>query len=317
MEKTLLIIAHIDEYYDDISKCNNFTSAITFNIKKQLQELGVKCHVVLGMPWLGAVKVQKSFYHDFDRLFDKQLLDKFENILIIGANPLKKTNLNILNFLKQNVKHKLMYMSELPNILNDILNFYSMPTDNLGNQKNIFIGPMFNSEYLYPEKQYNNLIIHIDHHYQGRSDCFSQIVKLINGLKHNQYFQTYWNNFEIYYHGLKLEDITDFDFYIRPPNIPYSELTAIYRKCHVGFISHRETLGMYPIEMAAAGAIPILLDDLFLPIPMQKIVNCFSCKENFWDTLLPKINKDTAYKTSYDMKDYSYASGIKKIYREL
>jgi hypothetical protein len=185
-----------------------------------------------------------------------------------------------------------------------------MPEEESHNQ--IHIGPLFNEEYLYPEKQYENLILHIDHHYPGRWDWSENIKKLITDLEKNEFFKENWNNYEVYYHTKKLNSIDDFDYYNPPHSIPFSELSKIYRQAHIGFVSHRETLGMYPIEMAATGAMLATTRKIVKP-SMFNYFNHVNYREDFWNTILPLINSEQEQENVKKISDCSYSIGVDKI----
>jgi hypothetical protein len=101
----------------------------------------------------------------------------------------------------------------------------------------------------YKERTYR---VHIDHNYKGRYNHFEKIVDCVSNLESKIKKSSYWKNIEIIYHDrlCPIKDLGHFNF----KTIPIEELANIYGKTHVGFLSHRETLGQYPLELKSTGA---------------------------------------------------------------
>lgn len=308
----ILLVSHSDNYHDDLSQCKNFNEVLTYFVKKNLEKHGAHCRVVNGGTWLGLKRQIKSFERNYHEMFDKSLLDEYPNVIFVGAVPLKITHDNIIKDLQKNITGMFAEFNEYSIEPHGDIVFYALPDDKRFENR-IWVGPMYDSENLYPDKKYDTLVIHIDHHFPGRYDCFERIRSLINELKHNDYFKKNWKNFEVYYHSQQVEDIDQVDFYDIPPNIPFSDLSAIYRKTHVAFLSHRETLGMYPIEMTASGAYLVVLNRDFLPASIFDLVQPAEDDKDFWDKILPDITEVQSRKISTKVAACSYENGMKKV----
>lgn len=306
----LLIIVHSDYFEDDLNKCKTFNTVLACNLKKEFEANGVECLAVPGESWLGVKKRLKSTWAAFERDFDQQLLNQYENVLFVGAIPLKLAHASIIEYFKKNVKGLFAVCNEYKIKVHGDYLFYAMPEE--GSENQIHIGPMFNSEYLFPEKQYKKLILHIDHYYPGRADWSDGIKLAVQQLENNPYFKNHWEGYELYYHSQKLDSIEQFNFYEKPPNIPFSELAEIYRKSHIGFVSHRETLGMYPIEMAATGTMLATTPKMLAP-SMFDYINYVNYTDNFWNEILPQINEEQAKKNAAKVEKLSYKNGVKRI----
>jgi hypothetical protein len=310
----ILMIVHCREFIDDITQCKEFNTVMGYHLKHALEKNGANVKAISGEPWLGIKKKVKSTWDSFDQTFDKFLLAEYEHVLFVGTVPLKIANGAIVDYFKKNVRGVFGETRERAEGLHGDLLFYLMPYEET--EGYVYLGPMINTDFLYPEKQYDKLVIHVDHHYHGRGDCSIQIKNLLDQLEANKYYQEHWNGYELYYHSKKLNSINDFDFYDVPPNVPFSELSSIYRKTHIGFISHRETLGMYHIEIAAAGGLVVNGINKMLPTSMVELVNYQDHCEDFWNTILPKITEDNIRLNSEKVQHLSYDQGAKTIIQQ-
>lgn len=306
----LLLIVHSDHYENDLNKCTNFNTVLAYHIKKEFESNNVECLVVPGESWLGIKKQKKSTWSTFERDFNKNLLKAYPNVLFVGAIPMKNVHASIIEFFYKNVTGVFGVCNEyLDKVHGDVM-FFMLPDSSTENQQ--YIGPMYDSQYLYPDKQYKTLILHIDHYMQGRLDWAKDIKLAIQDLENNQYFKNHWSDYEVFYHSKKLNSINEFVFEDRPPNIPFAQLSEIYRKSHIGFVSHRETMGMYPIEMAASGTI-LATTVKVLPRSMYELINHVNYCENFWDTILPLVNQEQVKKNAEKVASCSYKVGAEKI----
>lgn len=108
-----------------------------------------------------------------------------------------------------------------------------------------------------PKQNFDDRIlkIHIDHNFQGRETVFKKIKEILYEIENRIKTHYFWKDLEIYYHSKKesIERLGHFDF----SNISLSSLANLYGSCHIGFMSHRETLGQYPLELLSCGAIVI------------------------------------------------------------
>ena len=308
----ILIFAHVDQYVDDLSQCKNFNQVQTYFVKKHLLKLGVDVVVQPAAGWLGVKKQTKSTWYNFVQNVDISLLNNYDSILFTGAIPTKKTSPTIMKWLNDNYKGVLAEFNERSKPPSTDLLFFALPASESARCK--WIGPLYDGDCLYPEQQYDKLIIHIDHHYPGREDSSEKIKRLIEELPNNKIFQQGWKGYEIYYHSKKINDLENFDFYNPPPNTAFANLSRIYRSTHVGFLSHRETLGMYPFEIAACGGVVAVLDELHLTPAIANIIDVEWGEENFWNRVLPKLTSDLAHVRSQRVSNFSYKHGIARVY---
>jgi hypothetical protein len=104
--------------------------------------------------------------------------------------------------------------------------------------------------------------VHVDHNYVGVDNSFKEIKVFLQDLESKVQRDSYWKNLEVYYHDsvCDINDLGHFDF----NNLDILSLAKIYSQCHLSFISHRESLGQYPLEMLSSGAGVVLLNDKFL-----------------------------------------------------
>jgi len=311
----ILLIVNSKYYIDDLSECKDFEQVQTYFIKKNLEDLGAICKVHAGRSWMGEKKVKKSSFEDYKKNFDENLFSEYENILFTGAIPAKLLNDKIKNDFKERVRGKLVEMSEYSREPIRDMVFFSLPDETTKDK--ICVGPLYDDTELYFDKQFDKLILHIDHHLQGRKDCHEKIINCIKKLESNDYFQKNWNGYEIFYHGKKINDIDDLDFYNRPPNIPFKLLSKIYRSSHVAFLSHRETLGLYPIEMAATGSFVAVLDTKLVKSSMLSLFDPWIDSDDFWSNLLPKINKENCLANISKVERCSYTNATKIIFDNL
>lgn len=310
-DNRVLIFAHTDRYIDNLDHCQTFNQVFTYQIKHSLERQGYQCLVIAAEDWLGVKKQKKSYYDRFVSAVDQSLFSRFNHALFVGAIPLKIVDPRIVAHVKENISGFVGEFNEyIRNPRTDHL-FYANPESEQSNCT--WIGPMYDAQHLYPEQPEDRLIIHIDHHFPGRWDASQRIKELIQELPDHPIFKSRWRELEVWYHSRRVDNIDDWDFYDRPPDIAFSKLSAIYRQSHIGFISHRETLGMYPIELAAAGALVVLLNDQFLSGEMKQLITTQPDADDFWDQVLPQISAEQAQKRSKAVVDRSYDRGICRV----
>lgn len=310
----ILLLSHTHDFKDHLDLCENFDQVFTYNIKRALEKQDIQVRAISAQKWLGTKRKEKSKFSVFLEEFDTSLLDEYTHVLFVGAVPTKIIHQPILDFLHDRVSGVVGEFNEYPKNPNTDVVFHALPVS--AEPGCVYVGPMYDSNELYPDQEYEDtLVLHIDHHYPGRTDCFEQIRQLILDLPNNAFYQANWKNLEIWYHSqqITLEQLETIDFYRRPPNIPFRQLAKIYRRTHMAFLSHRETLGMYPVELMASGAMVACLDREFLTEEMHSLVRTVGPVENFWNHVLPLINKVQANSNSQSVAACSYDNGIKKV----
>ena len=309
--KKILLICNAQNYEDSLSGCHEYNQVVTYFIKKELEKNGYECKAIGCQSWMGLKKRIKSYYADYEKHFDFNLFNEYDNFFFTGAIPLKSTHAGIIRHLKQHVKGFFAETNEYKRGAKGDVEFFFLPGEDSDNS--ICVGPLYDNDELFSEKQYDKLVIHIDHHFEGRNNCSDKIIEKIKELENNEYFKTHWNGLEIYYHSKKINNIDEIDFYNRPPDIPFKELAEIYRKTHIGFLSHRETLGLYPIEVSASGGHVVVLESTFLKPSMQHFLKTIPDQENFWNNLLPMITEEHAKRNTEKVSHCSYKEAVKKM----
>lgn len=118
------------------------------------------------------------------------------------------------------------------------------------------------------------LKIHIDHNYLNRPNIFPKIKELILTIQEKIINHPDWNSLEIFYHDRQssIDELGHFDF----SHLSLRDFAKICGSCHIGIMSHQETLGMYPLEILSSGAILItdknlLVSELRNEYPFREI----------------------------------------------
>lgn len=113
------------------------------------------------------------------------------------------------------------------------------------------------SDIFVPKQDWNSKIlkIHVDHNYLNQPEIFKEIKTLLQSIETKTKNHPDWDCVKIYYHDREcsISNLGHFDF--RP--LPMSKLSDIYGSCHIGIMSHKESLGMYPLEILSSGAVLI------------------------------------------------------------
>ena len=121
------------------------------------------------------------------------------------------------------------------------------------------------SDVFTPKQDWDSKIlrIHVDHNYKDQPEIFDEIKKTLFKIKEKITTHPDWDELEIYYHDRRcsIEELGHFDF--KP--LPMSQLSNLYGSCHISFMSHKESLGMYPIEMLSSGSVLIGHKELLVP----------------------------------------------------
>lgn len=305
--KKILLLAPLADYHNDINLCNSYNSVMTFFLKKYLERAGCDCKVIATEDALTIKRVSKSNYTTFKRLVeDNNILNEYKYVVILGIKSLRSCDPRILNILKNNVKGRVFELDETGKRANpEFTCVYMVPADETDNAK--FMGQGVDLDFLYPVKQPNILIVHIDHAWPTRAEYFDQIRERLKELVESKIYKTYgFQSVDIIYHTVPVSDITQINNSTKTPGVPFPELAEIYRKVNVGFISHAETMGNYPLEIAATGATVILPDARGVPKSVMHLVKFYrSDIDNFWNTVLSNLAQ-TQNENIEMAKNFSY-----------
>jgi hypothetical protein len=113
------------------------------------------------------------------------------------------------------------------------------------------------SDHFVPLQDWESKIlkVHIDHNYLIQPNIFPKIKELLLTIQEKIVNHPDWNSLEIFYHDRQssIDELGYFDF----SHLSMPALAKIYGSCHIGIMSHRESLGMYPLEILSSGAILI------------------------------------------------------------
>lgn len=169
------------------------------------------------------------------------------------------------------------------------------------------------SDVFVPKQDWGSKVlkIHVDHNYKNVPEIFSSIKNLLFKIQQKIKGHTQWNELIIYYHDRQcsIDDLGHFNF----KTLPITELAELYGQCHISIMSHKESLGMYPLEVKSAGSVLISENGLLVP-ELQNEYGYLKLNSLDLDLLL---DKDFLIKNSIEgrkqMIDYDIDRYAKKI----
>lgn len=312
----ILILTPLPQYGDNIESLDSYNYVVTFFIKKYLERLGNQCTVVAAEDAFTVKHVSKSNYATFKRLVeDPGLLQTHDAVIILGIKSLRSCDYRIIDLLKTKGKTKVLELDETarrPNL--EFTCMFMVPGEETVDTR--FIGQGVDLDYLYPEKSDSTLVVHVDHPWtaSSRADYFDRVQEKLRELVESNVYKKYgFNDLEIIYHTIPVTDISTIDNSLIPPNVPFTELAKIYRQSHIAFISHAESMGNYPLELAATGATVILPANKSVPNAVMALIKFEDINiDNFWGTILAGL-KETQEENIKRAKEFSYENVAKRI----
>lgn len=156
----------------------------------------------------------------------------------------------------------------------------------------------------------STLKIHIDHNLDGRENIFPDIKNALYKIKKSIKKYREWDDIEVYYHDTlcEIEDIghNDYNF------IPLKNLSELYGSCNIAFLSHKETMGQYPLEMMSCG-VPVIGKPNHVQWSEPEIINIHNLDV---DTFLKKENlKRLSIKNNHLISKYSFETFAQNVYQ--
>lgn len=303
----VLLLAPLDNYVDDINCCNSYNSVMAFFLKKYLKKYDVDVELIPVADSFTRKQISKSNFRTFKKLIlDTNLLETFDKIIILGIKSLRSIHPKVLEEILK-CKDKIFELDETAKRRSeDFTTLFMVGDEEYTNAK--FIGQGVDLDFLYPEQSHKELVIHVDHPWYTGVHYFDLIYEKNLQLIKEEIFKKYgFESVKFIYHTEEIEDISKINSLTNPQNVSFLKLSEIYRKTHVGFISHPESMGNYPLELAACGAVVVLPNNNAIPGFIKNQINWVSIgQENFWDYIflnldeIQKSNQQKAIKFSYD-----------------
>jgi len=149
----------------------------------------------------------------------------------------------------------------------------------------LYIGQGLNEKLLYPEHD-EMFTIFVDHYMPGRSAKVQRILDQCKRMAENRH------NIRIWYQNSQgiVENVFQEDKSQYKP-IPFSQLSAYYRKTHVFLPTHRETQGIVAAEVGMCGGITLLEPWMYPKKTLENIPHHFYQKNIVWpDTVHIEAN---------------------------
>jgi len=182
-------------------------------------------------------------------------------------------------------------------------------TDTGSTQNYYDVGQVVAHDLFVPQQQMDRILrIHVDHNLHKRKHCFTEIKQTLKRIESYIPQTEHWTDLEVTYHDkiCDIDDIGHMDY----GSIPITELAAIYSKTNIAFVSHKETLGMYHLEMLSAGASVICLQ----PFLHKSIFGNLPLIKNYQHDLLdPYVLFQRVYSNRNAVLDYTFKTYTDKI----
>lgn len=313
--KNLLVMSSSYDYSDDINECKSFTPVLSNFLHKYLAKNSYKSEVLCMLDSFRHKRFSVSNYETFKKIvIDTDVLKEYDNILIVGINPLKKCDPRIIEYLKSNVKGKILAIDETtrrPPGLPFICAF--MIRDDESDLCK-FIGQGVDLDYLYPDQNGSKLVIHIDHAYPSAVEYFDKIKKVLQKLLEYKFYENYgYESVKIIFHDEKINSLEQLHNNQENNIISFPKLAKIYRSSHIAFVSHMESMGTYPLEMSACGAVVIIPDTLAVKKQVLDQISYVDLDEQFdWNDLLRGL-ENIKEKNREKSKYFSFDTVIQRI----
>lgn len=298
-------------------KCYFFLEALkSLNLDKNIR--------IISMPTAWTEKSKNKFF-EFKYLLKLKNIDltNVRHVLFAGLGALKqwrpskkRTVQNSLDLLEKNVNGNIFKWEDtnIRGYSNTKIYTIGHFTNSSSSTENYFEAGLCVAKLFKPQQDWDSktLKIHIDHDLPGRHNSFKIIKQIIATIQDRIDTHPYWEDLEIFYHDkpCKIEDIGH-DKYGK---IKITELSEIYGKTHISFMSHKETLGQYPLEMLSSGA-TVITSPKYFPFDHKKFFDIIDInKEVNYDNLLDKVwLQENSIKNLEKIKELTFEKFAEKV----
>ena len=252
------------EVINDLNLVTNYPEMKCHFVMNEILKLDYPKRIVFASAPTMWTNKSKHKYDEFVSVLREQKISisKVNHILFAGLKALnqfrpthKGKAQGSLEKLKRNVKGNI-YKWEDKNFrrMGDQVYTIGHYTNTKWNTKNYFSAGLTIADIFKPRHDWENTAfrVHIDHTLPDRWNTFDEIKEILYKLESKIEKHSFWNSLHVFYHDkiTPIEEIGHNDY----GKISINELADIYGQTHVAFVSHRETLGQYPLELLASGA---------------------------------------------------------------
>lgn len=285
------------------------------NIKKYYKNKNI---VTIGLNiWRPKKEKSRFSFSFFQNCLQDQYLDikDVKHILFTKLGPERQFKKNFIKDLLDTISGNIYKFEDTNKNVYNRDRFYTVghftkqgPTNNY-----IDCGLSVATDLFYPAKIKSNeeFVVHVDHNYPNIANYFEDIKQFLFLLENKISKNSQWKRLKIIYHDREtpINEIGHYDF----ESIKITDLASIYQHCHLGIISHRESLGQYPLEMLSCGTSVLSMNKADLLTPVKKQLPLLDYDTLNIDNLLDPIwlESKCRYNRNYMLK-YDYSLFVKK-----
>lgn len=269
MNSKSLLIYPVENYsISSIRNVNSYDSMQAFFIERNVKS-NVNIDTVCLPLWRPKRQKHKISWQIFKKALTNKGLDlrNYKNIVFTKLGPERQFDKDIIHNILKNITGNI-YKFEDTNIrLYDIERFFTLGhfityPKNIHRYKNL--GLSVSTDIFRPRQNFDkNFYVHVDHNYPKVANYFLDIKNFLYRLESEITKHTHWQRLKIIYHT-KESSIKDLGHY-DTTDIDINFLANLYGRSYLGLISHRESMGQYPIEMLSCGANIISFNEEDLP----------------------------------------------------
>lgn len=285
------------------------------NIKKYYNNKNI---VTIGLNiWRPKKEKAKFSFSFFQNCLQNQGIDlnEVKHVLFTKLGPERQFEKGFIKNLLDVISGNIYKFEDANRNVYDIDRFYTIghftkkgPTDNY-----IDCGLSVATDLFYPAEIKNNeeFVVHVDHNYPNIANYVEDIKQFLFLLENKISTNSQWKRLKLIYHDREaaIDDLGHFDF----KNIKITDLAEVYRHCHLGIISHRESLGQYPLEMLSSGVNVLSMTKLDLLIPVKEQLPLLHYNTLKIDALLdPMWLEASSRDNRQHMLKYDYSLFVRK-----